>query len=422
MRILILSTTTGYQLRSFGAAADALGIELLFATDRCHAIDDPWQDRAVAVRFEDVRGSVAAVQQAAAADPIDGLVAVGDRPVVVGAHVASALGIPWHSAEGAAASANKRMSRERFAAAGLLAPWHFPLPPAVSAEDAARRARYPAIVKPLALSGSRGVIRANSPVELIEAIARVRALLARPELRAMRLEHGEDLLVEGYLAGPEYAIEGLATQGLFRPLAIFQKPDPLDGPYFEETIYITPPGCAPAAEDELVNAVTRAAAALGLSHGPVHAECRLTRDGPFVLEVAGRPIGGLCSRVLRFGADAGVSLEALLLRHACGEDVSAIEREPSAAGVMMIPIPARGIYRRVEGVERARRVAHVEDVHVTAKSDQLLEPLPEAGSYLGFIFSRGQSTASVLTALRDAHARLSFTIDPAIPILAPGSR
>ena len=422
MRILILSTTTGYQLRSFGAAADALGIELIFATDRCHAIDDPWQDRAIAVRFEDVRGAVAAVQQAAVAHPIDGLVAVGDRPVVIASHVASALGIPWHSAEGAEASANKRLSRERFAAAGLLAPWHFPLPPMASAEEAARRARYPAVVKPLGLSGSRGVIRANSPIELIEAIARVRALLARPELRAMRIEHGEELLVEGYLPGPEYAIEGLATHGLFRPLAIFQKPDPLDGPYFEETIYITPPECAPAAEEELVNAVTRAAAALGLSHGPVHAECRLTPEGPFVLEVAGRPIGGLCSRVLRFGEDAGVSLEALLLRHACGEDVSAIEREPSAAGVMMIPIPARGIYRRVEGVERARRVAHVEDVHVTARPDQLLEPLPEAGSYLGFIFSRGQSPASVLTALRDAHGRLSFTVDPAIAILAPGPR
>jgi biotin carboxylase len=422
MRVLILSTTTGYQLRSFGAAADALGIELMFGTDRCHAIDDPWQDRAVPVRFEDVRGSVAAVVKAAAARPIGGLVAVGDRPVVVAAHVASALGIPWHSADGAAASANKRMSRERLAAAGLVAPWHFPVPPAASAEDAARRARYPAVVKPLGLSGSRGVIRANSPAELIAAIVRVRALLARPELRAMRFDYGEDLLVEGYLGGPEYAIEGLATRGAFRPLAIFQKPDPLDGPYFEETIYITPPDCPPSVRDRLVNVVGRAAAALGLSQGPVHAECRLTAEGEFVLEVAGRPIGGLCSRVLRFGADGGVSLEALLLRHACGEDVSAIEREPSAAGVMMIPIPGRGIYRTVEGVERARGVAQVEDVHITAKPDQLLEPLPEAGSYLGFIFSRGQSAAGVLSALREAHGRLSFTVDPALPMVAPAPR
>ena len=419
MRILILSTTTGYQLRSFGDAAETRGIELMFATDRCHAIDDPWQDRAVPVRFEDVRTSVGAVVQAADARPVDGIVAVGDRPVVVAAHVASALGIPWHSAEGAAASANKRASRERFAAAGLLAPWHFALPPTATAEEAARRAQYPAVVKPLGLSGSRGVIRADSPAELVDAVARVRGLLARPELRAMRLEYGDDLLVEGYLAGPEYAIEGLMTDGAFRPLAIFEKPDPLDGPYFEETIYVTPPDLAPAVSDGILAAVARAAAALGLSHGPLHAECRLTSGGVFVLEVAGRPIGGLCSQVLRFGAKADVSLEALLLRHACGEDVSAIEREPSAAAVMMIPIPARGIYRRVEGVESARRVAHIEDVRVTAKPDQLLERLPEAGSYLGFIFSRAESAGSALSAVREAHARLSFAVDPALPLAAP---
>lgn len=419
MRILIVSTTTGYQLRSFGDAAGQLGVELMFATDRCHAIDDPWQDGAVPVRFEDVRGSVDAVLHAAAARPLHGVVAVGDRPVIVAAHVASALGIPWHSPEGAAASANKRVSRERFAAAGLLAPWHFVLASSDIAEGAARQAQYPAVVKPLGLSGSRGVIRANSPRELVEAITRVRALLARPELRAMRLEQGQDMLIEGYVPGPEYAVEGLVTHGAFRPLAVFRKPDPLDGPFFEETIYVTPPEVAPSVVEGLVAAAARAASALGLSHGPVHAECRIASNGEFVIEAAGRPIGGLCSRVLRFGSDGGVSLEGLLLRHACGEDVSAMQREPSAAGVMMIPIPARGIYRRVEGVERARGVGHIEDVRITAKPDQLLEPLPEAGSYLGFIFARAGSPGSVLGALRESHAQLSFTIDPAIPVVAP---
>lgn len=415
-RILILSTTTGYQLRSFGDAAESLGVELLFATDRCHTLDDPWQDAAVAVRFEDVGGSLEAVREAARARPIDGVIAVGDRPVVLAALVAEALGIPGNPPDAAAASADKRLARERFAAAGLLTPWHFAVPTSVAAGDVAARAEYPAVVKPLGLSGSRGVIRADTREALVRAYDRVRALLARPDVRALRLETDRTILVEGYLDGPEYAVEGLLTRGDFRPLAIFAKPDPLDGPFFEETIYLTPADPGADVERAIVDAIARAAAALGLRHGPVHAECRVTDRGVFVLELAARPIGGLCSSVLRFGA-GDISLEALLLRHACGDDVSGVRREPQSAAVMMIPIPKRGLFKRVDGVDAARRVPHVDDVRITAKVDQLLEPLPEAGSYLGFIFARAPRPADAERAVRDAHARLAFAIDPAIALI-----
>ena len=416
-RILILSTTTGYQLRSFGEAAESLGIELLFATDRCHTLDDPWQDAAVAVRFEDLDGSVAAVREVARARPIDGVIAVGDRPVVLAARVAEALGLPGNPPDAAAASADKRLARERFAAAGLLTPWHFAAATSEAAGDVAARARYPAVVKPLGLSGSRGVIRADTPAALVAAYDRVRALLARPDVRALRLETDRTVLVEGYLDGPEYAVEGLLTRGEFRPLAIFTKPDPLDGPFFEETIYVTPSAAGAAIDAAIVDAIGRAARALGLRHGPVHAECRVTDRGVFVLEVAARPIGGLCSSVLRFGADGHMSLEALLLTHACGGDVSAIPREARAAAVMMIPIPRRGLFKRVDGMEAARTVPHVVDVRVTAKTDQLLEPLPEAGSYLGFIFARAPGPGEAERAVRDAHAHLAFAIDPAIALI-----
>jgi biotin carboxylase len=412
-RILILSATTGYQLRSFGDAAERLGFELTFATDRCHRLDDPWQDHAVAVRFHEPEASVRAVVKAAAVRPVDGVVAVGDRPTVLAARVAEALGLPGNAPDAAAAAGNKRLTRERLAAAGLPAPRFVtmrlddPLPPLPA---------LPCVVKPLGLSGSRGVIRANTIEEARAAVARVRALLERKDVRAQRTGLDDAILIEGYIPGREFAVEGVLTRGELQVFAIFDKPDPLEGPFFEETIYLTPSALAPGDQRRVAEHIARAAAALGLRHGPIHAECRLSEEGLFVLEVAPRPIGGLCSRVLRFGDD-GASLEEVLLRHAAGEDIRAVTREPRAAGVMMIPIPKRGLLKRVEGVEAARAVESIEAVRITAKTDQLLEPLPESGSYLGFIFARGGTTAVVDRALRESHRRLRFVVEAPIAVV-----
>ena len=427
MRVLLLSTTTGYQLRSFGDAAARLGVELTFATDRCHSLDDPWRDMAVPIRFHEEDASLDAIRHAARDRRFDGIVAVGDRPVVLAARAAVALGRPGNPPEAAARSANKRLARESFARAGLRVPSYFSVATTADPRSVAWRAHYPVVVKPLGLSGSRGVIRADSDEELIAALQRVYALLARTDVRAMRMGLEHEILIEDFIQGREYAIEGVLTSGEFRSFAIFDKPDPLDGPFFEETIYVTPSGLCESVRREIIGEVGRAAEALGLWHGPVHAECRAGRQGVFVLEVAARPIGGLCSKVLRFTHDVGgaaeaatYSLEEVLLRHAVGENIAAFEREPRAAAVMMIPIPKRGLLKGVEGVDAARAVPLVEDVQITAKADQLLEPLPEAGSYLGFIFARGPHPQDVDAAVRAAHARLRFTIDPAIDVVAPG--
>ncbi len=417
MRVLILSTTTGYQLRSFGDAAQKLGIDLTFATDRCHAIDDPWQDAAVAVRFDDEDASVNAIVAATHTRPVAGLVPVGDRPVELAARVARAIDLPGNPPRAAAASANKLLARAYFEAAGLLTPSHFAVGVDADPCDVAQRASYPAVIKPVGLSGSRGVMRVNSNAELVAGFERLRQLLARPDVRALRLRSADTILIEDYLEGREYALEGLLTRGSLRVLAIFDKPDPLDGPFFEETIYVTPSSLQIAAAHAMTTAVERAVQALGLWHGPVHAECRLTSRGVFVLEVAARPIGGLCSRVLRFGRDGHVSFEELLLRHACGERVDQLRRERAAAAVMMVPIPKRGIFKRVDGIEDARAIEYVDDVRMTAKADQLLEPLPEAGSYLGFIFARARRAPDAEHAVREAHRQLSFAIEPAIPVV-----
>jgi biotin carboxylase len=417
-RVILLSTTTGYQLRSFGDAAERVGVELIFGTDRCHQLDDPWRDRAVAVRFHDEESSLDAVVRAVADAPVQGVVAVGDRPTVLAARIAERLGLPGNPPDAAAASGNKRATRERFAAYGLNTPANITLPLATDVDEAVRDPRliFPCVLKPLGLSGSRGVIRADSAHEFTQAFARIRSLLSRPEVRAARTGLEDAVLVERFIAGREFAIEGVLTTGALQTFAIFDKPDPLDGPFFEETIYVTPSTLPADAQARIHTSVARATEALGLRHGPVHAECRVGPAGVFVLEVAARPIGGLCSKTLRF--DAGVSLEEVLLRHAIGEDVTGFHQDAAASAVMMIPIPRRGLLKGVRGEDEARRVPGVDDVRITAKIDQLLEPLPEAGSYLGFIFAHGGSSGDAEAAVREAHRRLVFEIDPAIPVVS----
>jgi biotin carboxylase len=413
----VLSHTTGYQLRAFNDAAETLGIELMFATDRCHKLDDPWQDRAVAVRFHELDASVTAIVKRAGREPIAGVIAVGDRPVILAARAAAALGIAWHSIAGATASTDKRRSRALMAAAGLPSPRFTILDAGFRIGDSGSGrhlrsglgdAEYPVVLKPLGLSGSRGVIRADDPQAFDAALQRIRTLLARPAIRAARTGLDDEILVEDYIAGREYAVEGVLTGGALRVFAIFDKPDPLEGPFFEETLYVTPSRLPVPAQGRVVEHVQRASAALGLSHGPIHAECRVTRDGTiYVLEIAARPIGGLCSRVLTFGSSG---LEDVLLRHAIGDPIAGVTREADAAAVMMIPIPARGMYKGVEGEDEARGVPGVTGVQITAKVGQLLEQLPEAGSYLGFIFARGATPQAAEAAVRAAHRALRFSI------------
>jgi biotin carboxylase len=421
-RVLLLATTTGYQTRAFGDAAERLGIDLVFATDRCSVLDDPWRDEAVPIRFYDEAGSVAAIVDASRRNPVHGVVAVGDRPTLIAAQAAEALGLPGHPPRAAAAARHKRATRELLAIAGL------PVPSFVEGDPAGDRAvflslGFPAVVKPLALSGSRGVIRVNDEAELVAALRRVRSLLAAADIRAERDAAHDLVLVEQFIEGREFAVEGLMSHGILDILAIFDKPDPLDGPFFEETIYITPSNTSAETQAAIVDAVERASRALGLYHGPIHAECRVNSRGVHVLEVAARPIGGLCARALRFvrqkvSADGEeISFEELLLRHALGEPSTPWRREALASGVMMIPIPHRGIFRGVTGVEEARTVPTVTEIRITAKLDQVLVPLPEGASYLGFIFARADYAADVDEALRRAHERLSFTIAPEVRVL-----
>ena len=389
---MLFASKLGYQIRQFEQAARRIGAEVSLATDRCERMDDPWGDHAIAVKFEKIEQSLEALRGLA----VDGVAAVGDKPALLAAEAAEALELPFHSTGAARAALDKSLARSTLG--GKLR-----TPRTYTVEGA----EFPCVVKPVGQSASRGVMRANDAAELGEAVAR---------LRKMREDR---VLVESYIPGREYAVEGIATHGEFRALAIFDKPDPLEGPYFEETIYTTPSRAPEAVQRELVETTAQAARLLGLRHGPVHAELRHNEEGAWILEAHARPIGGLCSKAVRFAG--GMPLEELIVRHAMGEDVSGLEREARASGVMMIPIPHGGLYQSVAGEERARAVAGIEEVIVTAKEGQLLIPLPEGASYMGFIFARAETPAEVEAALRESHGELRFEIATVLRTFSPSS-
>ncbi len=401
-----------------------MGFPPALGSDRCHVLDDPWKDQALPLHFEDPEGSARVIAAYARSNPLRGMVALGDRPAPTAARACRLLGLPFHPPAAADACRDKYASRERLRKAGLNIPAfeRFPISadPREITGSGGPGVGFPCVLKPLALSASRGVIRADNAKEFIASFERIRALLRLPEVQVMREETSGYLQAEAYIEGREVAVEGVVDRGRMKILAIFDKPNPLEGPYFEETIYVTPSRLANAAQREIEETLHRAIAALGLFHGPFHAELRWNERGAWPLEVAARSIGGLCSRALRFtvpgGADS-ISLEQLLIELALGHDVTGVRREETASGVMMIPVEREGIYEGVEGLEAARRTPDVEDLIITVAPKQSLTPLPEGGCYLGFIFARGRSAENVENALRAAHRQLHFGLAAALPVV-----
>jgi len=417
-RLLILASKLGYQTRSFAEAAQKLGVEVVFATDRCHQLDDPWQDRAIPLHFENPEEAAQRILVVARHQPVDAILALGDRPTVAAAHAARLLGLTYNSPESVENCRSKLRQREVLRVAGLPVPDFFSFPLQEDPASELPRVRFPCVLKPLSLAASQGVVRANDPEEFQAAVRRIKALLESPEIQVTREPTLDRLLVEGYLPGDEVAVEGLLDRGTFRTLAIFDKPERLEGPFFEETIYVTPSRLPREHQAQIVDCAERTVRALGLTHGPVHAEFRINADGPWVLEAAPRPIGGLCSRALRFGPEK-IFLEELLVRHALGMEGSDLPREENASGVMMIPVPQSGIFEDAEGVEEAGRTPGVDEIRITARKHDYIAAWPEGSSYLGFIFARGALPEEVVAALRQAHAKLRFVFAPRLPVEHP---
>jgi biotin carboxylase len=410
-RVLVLLPTTGYRNNDFLAAAKKLGVEIVAAANYCHQLAPSWGLAPImALHFDRPEQAADTVLREIDGNP-DAVLAVDDSGVELAALLAERLGLPGNPAHAV------RRVRDKLAFRRLLEEWEFQCPGfhhLPSGDDPGKlvpELKFPAVVKARRLSGSRGVIRADDSQALVRAVNWVRAIQSRADRDAQEL----GLIIEDFIPGREHALEGTLQQGELTTLALFDKPDPLDGPYFEETIYVTPSRLPEALQDRIHQEVARACRLAGLVTGPVHAEVRINDQGVWILEVAARSIGGLCGRVLTHSL--GMSLEELILRQAVAEPL-AVAGEGGAAGVMMIPIPRRGIYHALKGLADAQSVPGVTGVSITAEPGQIIAPPPDGASYLGFIFARAENPADAEAALRIAHRRLHFDIRPEYAAMA----
>lgn len=409
-RVLLLLPTSTYRTHDFMAAAARQGVLVVVASEEPSTMEHLAGDSLLTLHFGDPKGSAEKVAAFHEKHPLRAVIAVDEETAVVASVIGERLGFPRNAPEAAERARLKHVMREALAAAGVPAPAHRVFTTDDDPRAAALGVRYPAVIKPVFLSGSRGVQRVDDEDAFVRAFEWTRELLARPELAKRGGGHARTVLVEDFVFGPEVALEAILTDGELTTLALFDKPDPLDGPYFEETIYVTPSRLPAETQAKIANVTAQAAAALDLRHGPIHAELRLPPGkSPSVLEIAGRSIGGLCSRTLRFGL--GLSLEELILKHALGEDVTTEKRESKAAGVMMIPIPKKGELTKIEGLEDAKAVEGIEEVTITVHRGAYLIPLPEGSTYLGFIFAKAETPEKVEQALRKAHKALTFQIE-----------
>lgn len=405
-RILLIAPHGSYRTAPFLAAAKIRGIDVLIASEAKHSLVSAYA-QGLHLNLDDLQASLQTILREAQRQPFTAVLGCDDASTELAALAANELGLPHNPATAIRLARRKDLAREQLVKAGVPVPRHWRLdlrrPLAAQIEDI----QFPCVLKPVALSASRGVIRANNVAELTHATTRIQVLLARAALH--NAEERETILVEEFIPGVEVAVEGLLTHGQLEILTIFDKPDPLDGPYFEETYYVTPSRLDTLTQQALRETISTACAAYGLREGPIHAECRINAQGVWILEVAARTIGGLCGRLLRFGTGSG--LEELVLLHALGERPE-VTSEPGGAGVLMIPIPQAGILRRVEGVLAAEKIPYIEEVVIDVREGYELVPLPEGSSYLGFIFARAPSAAQAEAALRAAHACLHVVVMP----------
>jgi biotin carboxylase len=416
-RVMLVLPTETYRATAFLRAAATLGLAVVVASNEAPTLASFMEGRVLTLDLQHPSESAGRAAAFAAQWPVDAVVGVDEASVVTAAHIAERLDLVRRNPVGAVeATRDKRLLRRRLTAAGVPQPRFVALD--VDAGEADLDAAIdivglPCVVKPVDLAASRGVIRADNRSEVLMAVHRVGEML-----RAICVDGSTPpLLIEAYVDGVEVAVEGLVRDGRLEVIALFDKPDPLTGPFFEETLYVTPSKLDSTAQDAVVDAVRAAVAALGLGQGPIHAEVRVPNDRPIVIEVAARSIGGLCSQVVRLvcddAPDVEHSLEEVILRHACGLPLGAMRLVDGACGVLMLPITREGILRRVTGIERAAAVAGITGVNISVPERERVTPLPEGDRYLGFVFARGDTAGDVETSLREAQSLLDVEMESA---------
>ncbi|NKC11309.1 MAG: ATP-grasp domain-containing protein [Gammaproteobacteria bacterium] len=405
-RVLLIAPHLSYRIGAYLRAAANLDIEVVLASTAATGLVAGPSD-GLHISLDDPVSAADTLVYAAQEMCVGAVVATDDATVELASVVAGRLGIHHNPPDAVRRTRRKDLAREVLREARVPVPDFVRIDLTREVTSQVSQELFPAVLKPLALSGSRGVMRVDDYEQLEESAVRLRAILMA-ESPAAVVERDQALL-EAFIPGVEVALEGMLDDGRLRTIAIFDKPDPLDGPFFEETYYITPSRHDAALQRAMIACVQTICATYGLCQGPVHAELRIGADGVvWPLEVAARTIGGDCARLLSFGGEHG--LEALVLAQAAGMRLPKMRN--GAGGVLMIPTSRPGVLRRVEGVTAAESVALVDEVIISARTGQELTPLPEGASYLGFIFATGPDPAAVEAALRAAYGHLNIVTAP----------
>ncbi len=407
-RVLLLVPTTTYKVAAFMDAAFALGVQVVVGSEKERVLGEQASGKTLTVNFLKPEQAADRIIAFDRRWPLDAIVGTDDETVLIAAMASQRLGLPHNRPEAVAASRDKERTRQLQKAAGLRAPGYRRVGFEEDLETAAAGIRYPCVIKPVFLSAGRGVIKADTPEQFLEAFERIGRILRRPALTQRGGKAARYLLVEDYLPGDEVSLEGLLTDGRFRLLALFDKPDRMEGPVFQETMFVTPSRLPGTVQAAVAAEAEAACAALGLTHGPVHVELRIHDGVPWLLEIAARTIGGLCSRSLRFGT--GCSLEELVLRHAVNFDTRPGDESGEASGVLMLPMERAGILKEVRGCDAARQVPGITELTVTLSIGSEVIPPPEGNSYLGFLFARGKTPAEAEKALRIAWSKLEIVL------------
>lgn len=396
--IVIVLPSATYRAGAFIEAAHSMGLDVIIASDAPTSLEN---DRYLQIDLDTPRR--AAEEIARAGHRVDAVIGVDDRSVMTAALAGELLGVRHNPPPAVAATVNKAMLRRALAAERVPQPAFELVSPETDVVAIAEHIGTPVVLKPLSLSGGVGVIRVDHPLQATSAAEQIWRILA-----TVGKSPSEPILVERYQPGAEVSVEGLLTDGDLTVLAVFDKPEQTDGPFFEETMLVTPSSLAPEVVDAVVAVTTRAVAALGLIDGPIHAELRVG-ESISVIEIAARSIGGLCSRSLHFGL-LGVTLEELLLRHAIGVPVDA-QREHAASGVYMLPVPRSGIFNGIDGLAAAAAVPGITETTISVPQGTVVRALPEMSRYVGFLFATGSSPDSVVASLRSARRSVTILID-----------
>ena len=405
-RVLLVAPDRSYRTGAFVNAGNALGIQITVAS---------WGQTPLALNQGGIRidprspaSSLPRIRDAASGVPFAAILATDDATVPLAHEICLELGLPTNEPSALQASTNKLRFRQACKEKGITAPCFMVIEPLAPVPSNIAPVEFPCVVKPLSLSASRGVIRCENQEDITKAIPRVRTLISDEDSKG-----DQRVLIENYIDGDEYSVEALLHNRELKIIAIFEKPDRLSGPFFEETIYVTPPRIPKRSQNAIYAALSQLVSALGFCEGPVHAELRLAADGIHFIELASRTIGGRCGRVIEFLT--GVSLEAIVLANAVGQPIQS-KQQAGAFGVMMIPVACAGVLRRVEGITAARKVPGIVSVDIDIREGHRMVPWPEGGPYPGFIFSRGNDATQVDASLREAHAKLCFVTAPELRV------